>query len=46
MRSPKPLRSVSDSHIVIKAGKNVLIIADKNKEYTQILFENLCEKIG
>ena len=36
----------SDSHIVIKAGKNVLVIADKNKEYTQILFENLCEKIG
>ena len=36
----------SDSHIVIKAGKNVLVIADQNKEYTQILYENLCQKIG
>lgn len=36
----------SDSYIVIKAGKNVLVIADKNKEYTQILFENICAKIG
>ena len=36
----------SDSYIVIKSGKNVLVIADKNKEYTRILFENICEKIG
>ena len=36
----------SDSYIVIKAGKNVLVIADKNAEYTEILYNNLCEKIG
>ena len=30
----------------LRAGKNVLVIADQNKEYTQILFKNLCEKIG
>ena len=36
----------SDSYIVIKAGKNVLVIADKNAEYTEILYNNLCKKIG
>ena len=36
----------SGSYIVITAGKNTLVIADKNPEYTRILYENLCEKIG
>lgn len=36
----------SDSYIVIKAGKNVLVIADQNAEYTEILYNNLCKKIG
>ena len=36
----------SDSYIVIKAGKNVLVIADENAEYTRTLYENICQKIG
>ena len=36
----------SDSYIVIKAGKNVLVIADENPEYTRTLYENICNKIG
>ena len=36
----------SDSHIVITAGKNILVIADKDLAATQMLFENICEKIG
>ena len=36
----------SDSHIVITAGKNILVIADKDLASTQLLFENICAKIG
>ena len=36
----------SDSHIVITAGKNILVIADKDPAATQVLYENLCKKIG
>ena len=36
----------SDAYIVIKAGKNVLIIADKNAEDTKALYENICKKVG
>ena len=36
----------SDAHIVIRSGKNVLVIADENAEYTQILYDTLCKKIG
>ena len=36
----------SKAYIVITADKNTLVIADRNPEDTQILYENLCEKIG
>ena len=36
----------SKSYIVITAGKNTLVIADRNPEDTQILYDNLCSKIG
>ena len=36
----------SDSHIVITAGKNTLVIADKDPVSTRMLYDNLCGKIG
>ena len=43
---PKATVSEADGYIVITAGKNILVIADKNLAATQLLFENICEKIG